>query len=196
MIRLGALSALVAALISLSAGAFAQEAGSKPIDTVLIEGKASIGTKAPSGWIPRYDPNQLGLCVIYALKGRTFSDSPVIIYPRIVHGKNIEDVIRVAVDHFTKTSESFRLEKKKDYRSKKGLTFAVRHYLNGPGSNAFEAVGYLAHKGRIFILVFSSRTRADFDKHIASFFSALDHVIPYSSNMSPLSGTCLRAADQ
>jgi hypothetical protein len=188
------LSALVAVVISLSTAALAQ--GTKPIDTVLIEGKASIGTKAPSGWVPRYDPNQLGLCVIYALKGRTFNDSPVIIYPRIVHGKNIEDVIRVAVDHFTKTSDTFRLEKKKDYRSKRGLTFVVRHYLNGPGSNAFEAVGYLAHKGRIFILVFSSRTRTDFERHIASFFSALDHVTPYSSNMSPLSGTCLQAANQ
>lgn len=188
--RLGIFSGIVAILISLSPGVFAKDADIKAIDSVLLKGKASIGTKTPSNWIPVRNPKNMGLCVAYVLKGHTFDDSPSIIYPRLV-GSSIEAIVSESVDHLKKLSKTFRLEKKKDYRSKKGATFAIRYFLNGPNPNEFEAVGYLAHKGQVLIVVYSSRDRESFDEHIDSFFSALDYVTPYSTEMKALSGACL-----
>jgi hypothetical protein len=188
--RLGILSGIVAILILLSPHVLAQDAGIKAIDTVLLEGNASIGTKAPPGWTPVRNPMNLGLCVAYVLDGHTFDDSPSVIYPRLVDG-TIEDIVKASADNLKQSSRAFRLEKQKNYRSKKDLTFAVRHFLNGPSPNAFEAVGYLEYKDRILLVVYSSPARESFDEHIAGFFSALDSVIPYSTEMNALSGSCL-----
>jgi hypothetical protein len=182
---------IVAALIPLAPAGFAKDAGIQAIDSVLLMGKASIGTKAPPDWVPVRNPNNLGLCVAYVHKGRTFNDSPSIIYTRLVSAGSIEDMVSQSAEHLKKFSETFRLEKKKDYRSKKGVTFAVRYFLNGPNPNEFEAAGYLAYKGQFLIVVYSSRNRKDFDAHINSFFAALDSVIPYSTEANALSGACL-----
>lgn len=52
-------------------------------------------------------------------------------------------------------------------------------------------MGHLAYRGQILIVVYSSLKKADFEKHLSGFFSALDQVSLYSSDMSTLSGNCL-----
>ena len=180
-----------AVLLLFTVASHAQNSGIKAIDTVLVQGKASIGTKAPLGWTPVRNPMNLGICVAYVLKGHGFDDSPSVIYPRLVSGRTIEDLVRESADHLKRSSPIFRLEKKKDYRSKQGVSFAVRHFLNGPAPNRFEAVGYHAYKGQLLIIVFSNIERKDFDKNIAAFYAALDRVTPYSSEINALSGACL-----
>ncbi len=179
------------ALLLLTAASHAQDSGIKAIDTVLVQGKASVGTKAPPDWIPVRNPKNLGLCVAYVLKGHNFDDSPSVIYPRLVSGRTIEQLVQASADHLKRSSPSFRLEKKKDFRSKKDVSFAVRYFLNGPAPNRFEAVGYLAYKGQLLIVVYSNLSRKDFDKNIGAFYAALDRVAPYSSEINALSGSCL-----
>ena len=73
----------------------------------------------------------LGLCVAYVLDGRTFDDSPSVVFPRLAGG-SVEDIVNASADQLKQSSPAFRLEKKEDYRSRKDLTFAIRYFLNGP----------------------------------------------------------------
>lgn len=173
----------------------AKENSIKDVDAVSIQSDVTVGTKAPDGWVRDNTLfSRYGVCAFYYIKGKDFNSSPVVIYPKIIFGQAGEKAINSIVSNMVKTfksSKAFRLKNEKPYQSKNGFNFVVKHFLNGPPPNQFEAVGYLSFKNSIFLLVYSARTEVDFNKYMSKFTEALDRVSPYSSNMSDISGLCL-----
>lgn len=169
----------------------------KKIDAVLIEGTVSIGTHAPEGWfLDQTVANQMGVCAFYLLNNFNLQSSPAIIYPRIsamnVKGNSgIETLIQDVAKPYSKKSSKFKLEEQSSYKSAKNFEFKIRHFLNGPPPNEFEAAAYMPYKDRIFFAVFSARNKKSFYENKKSFFNFLENVSPYSTELTALSGMCL-----
>ncbi|MNK86421.1 hypothetical protein D3C87_1063320 [compost metagenome] len=159
--------------------------GSKPGNSaVLIDQEAALLSSAPSGWILDHAAaTQMGMCAVYVLKDHNFETSPYLIYPRFAE-KGGDAAITAAIQElaaiYKSHSAGFSLEEKDDYTSKQGLVFKVRYFWDGPPPRGFEAVAYLTYKEKLYISVYSTKSRDEFLKQVSSFYSYLDTVAPYS----------------
>jgi hypothetical protein len=165
------------------------ESGKTPGNSaVLIDKEVALLSAAPSGWIlDRAAATQMGMCAVYVLKGHNFESSPYLIYPRFAEkgGDNeiataVQDLAAIYKSH----SPQFALEEKDDYTSKQGLVFKVRYFWDGPPPRGFEAVAYLTYKEKLYISVYSTKSRDEFLKEISHFYSYLDSVSPYIATLT------------
>lgn len=160
---------------------------------VLIDQEVALLSSAPSGWILDHAAaTQMGMCAVYVLKNHNFENSPYLIYPRIAE-KGGDAAITAAVQGLTAIYKShspgFSLEEKDDFTSKQGLTFKVRYFWDGPPPRGYEAVAYLTYKEKLYISVYSAKSRDEFLKEVSSFYSYLDSVAPFTS--ASATGNCL-----
>lgn len=164
----------------------------KDIDAIILQGDSSIGVHAPNNWIlDKTTAENFGMCAMYIVNGSTFDNSPAIIYPRLVSKNSIESAVQEQAKKYKELSPKFTVETVPKYKNKKGLTFEVRKFLNGPSPNNFEIVGYFKFKKELFLAVYSAKELNSFNKHKTAFNNFLDRVYPYDTDMSALSGNCL-----
>lgn len=141
-------------------------------DAICYDDNNSFATQAPVGWIADFNQaKQLGLCVVYYMKGYTFDSSPAIIYPRLMTtedqgDKAISRIISEDTDRLKKKGASeLKVTEQPKTKNNHGLEFQFRHYANGPAPNEFEAVSYYAGKKAVLLSVFSTRSKDAFEKH-------------------------------
>lgn len=165
------------------------DGGSSAVNSaVLIDQDIALLSSAPSGWILDHAAaTQTGMCAVYVLKGHNFENSPYLIYPRIAENGGdaaittaVQDLAAIYKSH----SAQFSLEEKDDYTSKQGLIFKVRYFWDGPPPRGFEAVAYLSYKEKLYISVYSTKSRDEFLKEISSFYTYLDSVAPYTAALT------------
>lgn len=187
----------VSILLPLSLWAKPKVNNIKDIDAVLIQDKISIGVKAPKGYaLDQAAISQFGMCAFYSAIGKTFNDSPAIIYSRIsANGvkdqKGIDHLVNEVSSNYKKLSKDFKLETLSEYTNKKGEIFTIKKYLNGPTPNEFEVAGYLAYKDRIFFSIMSTKSKKDLDSEMKAFYDYLDRVEPYTTEFPTGMGNCL-----
>jgi hypothetical protein len=150
---------------------------------VLIDKEVALTSAAPSGWILDHAAaTEMGMCALYVLRDHNFQNSPYLIYPRIAEkggDATIETAVQDLAAIYKSHSPNFALEEKDDYTSKQGLIFKVRYFWDGPPPRGFEAVAYLNYKEKLYISVYSAKSRDEFLKEVHSFYSYLDSVAPY-----------------
>ena len=162
---------------------------SKPIvgnTAVLVDKDIALQSSAPEGWaLDQAAATQMGMCAVYVLKDHTFENSPYLIYPRIAEQggddaivKAIQDLAAIYKSH----SPQFVLEEKEDYTNKQGLVFKVRYFWDGPPPRGFEAVAYLSYKDKLYISVYSTKSRDEFLREINKFYSYLESVTIYTES--------------
>ena len=140
-------------------------------DAICFDDKNSFATQAPSGWVADFDKaKELGLCVIYYVRGTTFDSSPAVIYPNLVttklNGKAaIDDNIALNTGRLKKRKPTVKIESKKAIKNKNGLGFEIRYFIEGPPPQEYEAVAYHAGKNAVLLSVFSTRSKKAFDSH-------------------------------
>lgn len=152
---------------------------------VLIDQEVALLSSAPAGWIlDRAAATQMKICAVYVLKGNTFENSPYLIYPRFTEkggdvaiATAVQDLAAIYKSHSTK----FTLEEKDDYISKQGLVFKVRYFWDGPPPRGYEAVAYLTYNEKLYISVYSAKSRDEFLKEVNSFYTYLDSIVPYTT---------------
>ena len=141
-------------------------------DSICFDKYQSFASSAPEGWVADFKKGKaLGTCVVYYLKGKTFDDSPAVIYPNLA-GMNESGVeaVKANIDLNTKRlklrKSSTKVAKKKSIKNPYGLKFDVRYYSNGPAPQEFEAVGYYGAKKAVLLAVYSARSKANFEKYL------------------------------
>lgn len=151
---------------------------------VLIDKDIALQSSAPSGWVlDQAAATQMGMCAVYVLKDHTFENSPYLIYPRITEPGGNESIVKAVQDLaaiYKSHSPQFALEEKEDYTNKQGLVFKVRYFWDGPPPRGFEAVAYLSYKEKLYISVYSTKSRDEFLREINKFYTYLESVAPYA----------------
>lgn len=163
--------------VSLSAGA---------ADNICFVQNNAFSTQAPSGWVAdTAKAKDLGLCVVYFLKGKDFDSSPAIIYPRLVASEKegkaaIEKLLAEDTARLKEKSTSVKVLEQPAIKNKFNLIFEMSHFRNGPQPNEFEAVAYHAGKKAILLSVLSTRNEKDFDSHRAKLNEFVGMIKPLS----------------
>ena len=153
-------------------------------DNICFDDNNAFSTQAPTGWVSdTTKAKELGLCVVYYLKGKDFDTSPAIIYPRLVNSEKegkpaIEKLLSEDTARLKEKSNKVKVTDQKSIKNKNDLTFEIRHFRNGPPPNEFEAVAYHAAKKAILISVLSTRSEKNFDLHIAKLNEFVEKIKP------------------
>lgn len=157
-------------------------------DNICFDDNNAFSTQAPTGWVAdTAKAKELGLCVVYFLKGKDFDSSPAIIYPRLVSSEKegkaaIEKLLGEDTARLKEKSNTVKVIEQKSIKNKHGLNFEIRHFRNGPPPNEFEAVAYHAGKKAILISVLSTRSEKDFDTQRAKLNEFVGVIKPLSQN--------------
>ncbi len=139
-------------------------------DNICFDENNAFLTQAPVGWVAdTAKAKELGLCAVYVVKGKDFDSSPAIIYPRLGgtanEGKAAVEEFILESTALLKDSKTLKVLTKPAIKNKSGLKFEIRHFLNGPPPNDFEAIAYHAGKKAVLVLVLSTRSEKAFDSH-------------------------------
>ncbi len=155
-------------------------------DNICYDEANAFSTQAPEGWVADSEKaKELGLCIVYYLKGKDFDSSPAVIYPNLVKSdKNgqaaVDKILAGDIATFKEKSETLEILKQSPIQSKSKLDFAVRHFRKGPPPNEFEAVAYHPGKKAVLIVVLSSRNEKDFDTQKVKLEEFLKAIKPVS----------------
>jgi hypothetical protein len=155
-------------------------------DTICFDKGNAFATSAPKGWVSNKEQAaQLGLCVVYHVKGANFDSSPAVIYPRLVATRDegdeaIKQIIAQNTTILRRVSKSLEVSKLPAQTNASGLIFQIRHFFDGPPPNEFEAVAYHAGRQAVLLAVFSSRTRHGFESQLPKFHEFLMSIRPVS----------------
>lgn len=160
----------------------------KAADSICFDGNNAFLTTAPKGWVSdTVKAKELGLCVVYYLKGKDFDSSPAIIYPRLVTSEKdgddaIEDIVNADFNRLKKKSVSAKISERPSIKNKFNLAFKIHHFKNGPSPNEFEAVAYHAGKKAVLLLVLSTRDEKDFLLQESALIEFADQIKPLSQS--------------
>lgn len=129
----------------------------------------SYALSAPSGWVlDTQAGSSQGLVAVFYPRGSSWSDSPVVMYSRIVKrdGRSLEKVIRADIDYMKEASPEIK-ESKKDpipYGSQSKL--AQLRYLSADKNGNVEAVAYMEEPDWVVFCVLSARNQEQFEKAV------------------------------
>jgi hypothetical protein len=148
---------------------------------IIYNKAASYQIKAPANWVlDNASGVSQGLhCVLYP-KGFTWQNAPVVMYAQIDSG-SLRSFIDFAVNDYKKEDPKFqhKLFKKRKAQDK----YDCEEYDNYIGTyGSYERVAYIQVDSIICYVVFSSRTKTDFDKYA----KAIDEVVDSFMFMGPV----------
>lgn len=156
--------------------------------SICFDDQNAFVSSAPKGWVADYKKGkELGLCVLYYLKGSTFDSSPAVLYPNLVQSNNssakIKEIVEINSQRLREKKSDITIQSKPSQKNKHGLLFENRHFLEGPSPQEYEAVAYHAAKGNsVLMAVLSTRSKNDFEKHKSSLTEFVETVRPISRN--------------
>jgi len=160
---------IAAIFVSFAANAGITEGGRG----ILFGEDHAFAVTAKKGWIlDNQSAVQQGLHMVFYPKGRTWANSPVIIYGRSIPTRQtatIKEQVAQTVSDFRNNGSP-----KHTSNAKLPLTLAgersaeVYHYAGDQWGN-FEAAAYIQETDTINFLVFSAKTKEAFEKHLMDF---------------------------
>ncbi len=161
--------AVVTLLVAFSAEAGITEGGRG----MLFGEDHAFAVTAESGWVlDNQSAVNQGLHMVFYPKGKTWSNSPVIIYGRsvsITHAPTIKAKVEQTVSDFRKNgSLDYSSEAKPQIVLSGGRKAEIYYYSVDQWGN-YEAVAYIQETDTINFLVFHSRTNENFEKYIRDF---------------------------
>ncbi len=143
--------------------------------------KAAFQINAPKGWVL---DNHVGLsqglhCVLY-ISGRTWANSPVVMYAKIASPEYPEKrgFINFAIDSFKKDDDSLIYKKIVDGTTKEDFSFTINEYFR-PKHSHYERVVYIQMPDAVAYIVYSAFNKKDYLKYVDS----LNEVVNTFKNM-------------
>ncbi len=160
---------IAATFISFSACAEITEGGRG----ILFGEDHAFAVTAKKGWVlDNQSAVQQGLHMVFYPKGRTWANSPVIIYGRSIPTRQtatIKEQVAQTVSDFRNNGSPKHTSNAKPLLTLPGERRAeVYHYAGDQWGN-FEAAAYIQETDTINFLVFSAKTKAAFEKHLVDF---------------------------
>jgi len=161
--------AIAVLLVSAAANASITEAGRG----MLFGHDHTFAVTAKTGWVlDNESAVDQGLYMVFYPKGKTWANSPVIIYGRAISTKNAanpkQQVEQTVREFKSNGSPSYSSEARSPVTLPNGKK-AELYYFSGDQWGNYEAAAYFQEVDTINFLVFNSRTKADFEKYIGDF---------------------------
>ncbi len=161
--------AIIIFLISFSVSATITEGGRG----MLFGADHAFAVTAKKGWVlDNQSGISQGLHMVFYPKGKTWSDSAVIIYGRAVPTTNVADIKTYVIN----TVSDFRKNGNPNYSSEKQAPLVLSngrnvefYFYSGDHWGNYEAVVYFREADTINYLVFSSRSKDNFEKYMGDF---------------------------
>ena len=166
---------------------------------MLFGNDHSFTFTAADGWVLDNESgvNQ-GLHMVFYPKENNWQSSPIIAYGRSLSAKNgntINSIVSTTVDDFKNNgSPNYKSEKQKEIQLTNGVKASV-YYFSGDQWGNYEAVAYFQEKETINFLVYNSRTKAQFDMHLDSFYKIV-HTYENQLINEPIDGKVLNALNK
>lgn len=158
----------------------------KAADSICFDEHNAFSTQAPSGWVSdTAKAKELGICVVYFLKGKDFDSSPAVIYPRLVSSEKIgkaaiEKILDEDTSRLKAKSTTTKVIEQPIVKNKSNLEFEIRHFRYGPPPNEFEAVAYHAGNKAVLLSVLSARSEKDFNSQKSKLNEFVGAILPIS----------------
>jgi hypothetical protein len=128
---------------------------------------------AASGWVlDNQSGVRQGLHMVFYPVGRTWSDSPVIIYGRAVPKSEVPTI----KSHIERTVEEFHKNGSPNYTGERQPSIKLPnskkvdlYHFSGDQWGNYEAAAYYDEKDTINYLIFNARTKESFNKYLKNF---------------------------
>ncbi|MBI5175443.1 MAG: hypothetical protein HY986_21340 [Candidatus Melainabacteria bacterium] len=129
----------------------------------------SYALSAPSGWVLDTQAGRSqGLVAVFYPRGSSWSDSPVVMYSRIVKrdGRSLEKVIRADIDYMKEASPEIKESKQEPIPYGNPSKPAQLRYLSADKNGNVEAVAYMEEPDWVVFCVLSARNQEQFEKAV------------------------------